>query len=61
MTYIIVIRNPNNKRLFVISDGDVDGDNPPAMEYETHEAAIEGADKVPICRAWEFDIVEVDA
>lgn len=42
MTYIIVTRNPNSKRLVVISDGDVDGDDPPAMEYETHEAAIEG-------------------
>lgn len=59
MTYIIVARNPRSKRLVVIADGDIGGDDPPPMEYETYEQAIEGADKISVCRAWGFDAIEV--
>jgi hypothetical protein len=57
MNYIIVTRNPTTKKLAIITDGESDV---PA-EFEDEREAMDAADETPICKAWGYEILEVDA
>lgn len=55
MSYIIVSRNPRANKLVIVTDGD---DDVPA-EFKTEEEAIEAAHNTTICKAWSYQILEV--
>lgn len=55
--FIIVARNPNTGKLVVINDGDDEGC---PVEFDDEWKAIEVADNTPICKAWGYQIVEID-
>lgn len=59
MEYIIVARNPSNRKLIAILD--FPGTHRECVaEYSSEDAAYEAAKEIPICRAWSYEIVEVD-
>lgn len=56
VSYIIVCRNPGNKKLLIISNDNA-ADDP--AEFETEEKAYERAQEIPVCRAWGAEIVPI--
>lgn len=56
MSYILLTRNPRVKKLVIVTDGD---DNVPA-EFESWDEARAAADNTTICKAWGYEIIEVD-
>lgn len=54
MSYIIVMRNPRNKKLLAIVDRDDNVD-----EFATAADAERIAEGAEICRAWGYEILEV--
>lgn len=56
VTFIVVTRNPLNKKVVVITKGD---DDDLVAEYATEDEAIEMADQQVLCRAWGYRILEV--
>lgn len=60
MGYVIVSRNPNNKRLIAIVDGaDPESLDDRIAEFETEQEAIDAADNTTICKAWGYQVVEI--
>ena len=60
MSYIILSRNPTNKRLLAIQEFDNTG--PTAIsEYPTEEAAHRDAEHIGMCRAWGYQIIKVES
>jgi len=55
MNYIIVTRNPNGKGVLAIM-----GEDDSVMQFETREAAEETASNQVLCRAWGYQIVELE-
>jgi len=58
MSYIVVTRNPSNKRLIVITNTD-DRENDLIAEFPDEAAAHEMAVKQIVCSAWGYDVLEV--
>lgn len=56
MGFIIVTRNPGNKKLVVIAANDQDD----VAEFETESEATKAADETTVCRAWGYQLVGVD-
>lgn len=59
MGYIVVSRSPRTNRLIVVTDGAEDSTEDVVAEFATEEEAKERADKVTCCKAWGYEIVEV--
>jgi len=55
VTYIVVSRNPNSKRLVIISD-----DDDTILEFNSEDEAYAAAKKVACCRAWGAECVPID-
>lgn len=61
MGYIIVGRNPINRNLFVVEQQiNDDPENVKVQEFQTEKEAAKTAERMPIFRAWPFQIVEID-
>lgn len=56
MGYIVVTRNPRTKTLIVITD--FDGEE--VAEFDHKDRATEAADGTTVCKAWGYQIVEID-
>lgn len=56
MTYILVSRNPRTGKLVIVTDGE---DNVPA-EFQDFEDAVDAAGDTTICKAWGYDVVEIE-
>jgi hypothetical protein len=55
MSYMILIRNPSNGKVFIIKDNESDN----AVLYESEREAEKAAiNDIPICRWWPYSIVE---
>ena len=54
MSYCIVIRMPSGALLPVVADEDV------IMEFETEGLANDTAKDMPVCRAYNFQVLEVE-
>ncbi len=54
MNYIILVRNPHNKRVLCIADDDA-----PTM-FDTEEEAEDCAKDQALCRAFGYQIVELE-
>lgn len=59
MGYLIVTRNPRTKQAIAIMDGTSEYDERLA-EFDTEEAANEAAANTTVCKAWGYQIVEID-
>lgn len=63
MSYVIACRNPSSKKLFFIMDGEgwSGGREGPdeLAEFDTEQAALDTAKRMPCCDAWGYNIVEV--
>lgn len=57
MSYIVVFRNPSNSCVLVLED---DAFEDAALEFSSEARARECADNVPACRAWGYQVVEID-
>ncbi len=55
MSYIIVSRNPRNKKLVIITGEDEET----VAEFATESEACAVAMAVPVCEAWGYQAVEV--
>jgi hypothetical protein len=55
MSFILVTRNPRNKKLVIVTDGD---DNVPA-EFKSEIEASDAASETTICKAWGYDVIEI--
>lgn len=58
VSYIIVVRNPGANKLLVIEEGETDW--PPVAEYATREEAEKDTLVIPVCRAWPYEILEIE-
>lgn len=56
MSFIIVTRNPRNKKLVVITDGDELDD---FAEFGSESDASAVASAIPVCVAWGYDVIEI--
>jgi hypothetical protein len=56
MGYVLMTRNPKNGRLVAI----VDDDHGNLAEFGTEAEAADAADHTTLCKAWGYEIVEVD-
>lgn len=60
MGYVIVSRNPTNKRLIAIVDsGDPDRGDEQIAEFKTEQEALDAAENTTICKAWGYQVVEI--
>lgn len=59
MGYIIVTRNPRNNQVVAIVDGKNDLDENVA-EFKTEAEADAAANNTTACKAWGYQIIEVD-
>lgn len=57
MGWIIATRNPTNRKLVIIHDGNEPDE---IAEFETEGDAHMAAAEIPMCRAWDWTIVEVN-
>lgn len=57
MTFILVCRNPSNQHLLIITEGDA-ADEP--AEFVDRDAAVQAADNTPVCKAWGYQVIEVE-
>jgi hypothetical protein len=57
MGYVLITRNPSNKKLVAIVDNDGDA----IAEFSTEDAATEAAHNTTLCKAWGYEIIHVDA
>lgn len=57
MGYVIMTRNPGSGRLIAV----VDNDDCDISEFATEKEAVEAASNTTICKAWGYEIVEVNA
>lgn len=55
MGYVILTRNPRNKKVVAITDDDQHH----LAEFETYDDAEKAARNTTVCRAWGYDIAEV--
>jgi len=58
MSFIIAVRNPSNKKILIIEEGDSDSSN--IAEFPTEIAASDATVNISICRSWGYQIIEVD-
>lgn len=56
MGFVILTRNPSNRKLIAIVDGDEDN----VAEFETEEAAIEAAHETTVCKAWGYQVLAIE-
>lgn len=56
MGYIVVTRNPKNRKLIVVRDTDTEDPE----EFETEDAAATAADGMMVCRAWGYQVLEIE-
>lgn len=56
MGYILLTRNPKNDRLIAIADDDHGN----LAEFGTEIEASDAAHSTTVCKAWGYQIVEVD-
>lgn len=59
MGYVIITRNPRSKQAIAIVEGD-NGYDEHMAEFETEEAANEAAAHTTVCKAWGYQIIEID-
>lgn len=55
MGWIIVTRNPRTRKLIVVTEDDCET----VAEFATEAAASDAAIGVPVCRAWNYEAIEV--
>lgn len=59
MGFVIITRNPRSKKALAITEGTNEFDEH-MSEFETEDKAIEAAESTTACRAWGYQIVEID-
>ena len=59
MGYVIVTRNPRNNQVIAITEGESEFDEHLA-EFKTEAEADEAANDTAACKAWGYQIIEVD-
>jgi hypothetical protein len=59
MSYVILVRNPKNKKLFAVTDGEDTGSFEYCAEFGTEQEATDAAHDTTICKAWGYEVVEV--
>lgn len=57
MSYIIVCKNPGANKVFAITDAD---DEWVAAQFKTEREAEAAARNTTVCRAWPYEIVEIN-
>lgn len=57
MGFIVLTRNPSNGAMIAITDSDI---NDKLAEFATEAEASDAAANVPVCRAWGYQIIEVE-
>lgn len=55
MGYVIIIRNPSNKKLLAVTEEDGDA----VAEFSSESEANDAAHETTVCRAWGFEVVEI--
>lgn len=55
MNFIILTRNPNGRGVLAIM-----GEDDSIMQFETREAAEKAASNQVLCKAWGYQIVELE-
>ena len=56
MGYVLFTRNPATKKLIAIVEND-DGD---ISEFKTEDEAEAAANDTTVCKAWGYQVIEVD-
>lgn len=59
MGYIIVTRNPRTKHVIAITEATTEHDEH-VSEFDTEQAAGDEAAKIPACRAWGYQVLEIN-
>jgi hypothetical protein len=57
--YVLITRNPRTKQAIAIVEGE-NGYDEHIAEFETEDKAIEAAHNTTACKAWGYQIVEID-
>lgn len=60
MSCIIIVRNPQNQKLIAIENGETAGAGDVLAEWDTEDEAHEAAKTIPVCRAWGYDVLELN-
>lgn len=56
-SYILLVRNPQTKKLIPITTDD--GET--IAEFDSEHSAFDAADNTTVCKVWGYEVVEVDA
>lgn len=59
MGYVIITRNPHTKQAVAVVEGE-NGYDEHIAEFETEEKALDAAHNTSICKAWGYQLVEID-